>query len=212
MTTKSLVVALSLSVAAGVAAHAQQAVRTPVAPAPLPVGQADMIRLQTAMVAAQAAAVRPGDEALPCEALDKELVSTMTSPAIQAYAAQTNAAFAQQITAQQQKKTPMAAQSAAAMAAALVPAAGMAGMAQMPQVTPGQPMTPQQMQAAMQAQQQASIAYMNQLAPIMPALMRSQRVTMLAMAKNCTWATGGLGLYPGAVLPGAVPPAATRSR
>jgi hypothetical protein len=71
-------------------------------------------------------------------------------------------------------------------------------------------MTPQQMQAAMQAQQQASIAYMNQLAPIMPALMRSQRVTMLAMAKNCTWATGGLGLYPGAARPGAVPPARSR--
>jgi len=208
---RSLAVALSLSLAAGVAAHAQT-VRTPVAPAPVAAGQADMIKLQTAMVAAQAAAVKPGDEALPCEALDKELVSTMTSPAIQAYAAQSNAAFAQQITAQQQKKTPMAAQAAAAMAAALVPAAGMAAMAQMPQVAPGQPMTPQQMQAAMQAQQQASVAYMSQLAPIMPALIRSQRVTMLAMAKNCTWATGGLALSPGAVLPGAVPPGVPRGR
>jgi hypothetical protein len=171
-----------------------------------------MMKLQTTMIAAQQAAIKPGDESLPCEALDKELVSTMNSPAIQAYAAQTNAAFAQQLTAQQQKKTPMAAQAAAAMAAALVPAPGMAGMAQMPQVTPGQPMTPQQMQAVMEAQQQASIAYMNQLAPIMPALMRSQRVTMLAMAKNCTWANGGLGLYPGAALPGAVPSGPARPR
>jgi len=108
----------------------------------------------------------------------------------------------------------MAPQAAAAMAAALVPGAGMAGMPTMPQVTPGQPMTPQQMQQAIAAQQQASIAYMNQLAPIMPALMRSQRVTMLGMTKNCTWATGGLSLNPGAAVPGATPPgiAVPRSR
>ena len=46
---------------------------------------------------------------------------------------------------------------------------------------------------------------MNQLAPIMPTLMRSQRVTQLAMMKNCAWATGGLGLYPNAVSPDAIP-------
>jgi hypothetical protein len=59
-------------------------------------------------------------------------------------------------------------------------------------------MTPQQMQQAMAAQQQMAMKYMNDLAPIMPALMRSQRVGMLAMMKNCAWATGA-GLYPGAV-------------
>jgi hypothetical protein len=193
--------------AAAVAAHAQN-VRTPAAPEALVPGQADMMKLQTAMIAAQQAAIKPGDEALPCEALDKELVSTMNSPAIQAYAAKTNAAYAQEIAAQQQKKTPMAAQTAAAMAAALAPAAGMTGMASMPPVAPGQAMTPQQMQQMIAAQQQASIAYMNQLAPIMPALMRSQRVTMLALAKNCTWATGGLNLYPGAGVPAAIPPGA----
>jgi len=73
-------------------------------------------------------------------------------------------------------------------------------------------MTPQQMQQAVAAQQQAAVAYMNQLAPIMPALMRSQRVTMLAVAKNCTWATGGLGLYPGAAVPTAIPPGAVVPR
>jgi hypothetical protein len=136
----------------------------------------------------------------------------MNSPAIQAYAAKTNAAYAQEIAAQQQKKTPLAAQTAAAMAAALVPAAGMAGLAQMPQVVPGQAMTPQQMQQMIAAQQQATIAYMNQLAPIMPALMRSQRITMLAMTKNCTWATGGLGPYPVATVPTAIPPGAVVPR
>jgi len=197
--SKRFVVGLSLTLASVAVAQAQS-VRTPVAP-------------QVA-VPAQASAVKPGDEALPCEALQKELVSTMQDPAILTYAAKTNAAYAKELEAQQQKKTPLAPQAAAAMAAALVPGAGMAGMPAMPQVTPGQPMTPQQMQQAIAAQQQASIAYMNQLAPIMPALMRSQRVTMLGMTKNCTWATGGLTLYPGAAVPGAIPPgtAVPRSR
>jgi hypothetical protein len=209
--SKPLAVALSLTLAVGVA-HAQN-VRTPVAPQVAVPAQADMMKFQTAMVAAQTAAVTPGDEALPCDALQKELVSTMQDPAILAYAAKTNAAYAKQLEAQQQKKTPMAPQAAAAMAAALAPGAAMAGTP-MPSVVPGQPMTPQQMQQVIAAQQQASIAYMNQLTPIMPALVRSQRVTMLGMTKNCSWATDGLNLYPGAAVPGAVAPgtAVPRSR
>ena len=209
--SKSLAVACLLTLALAVAADAQN-VRTPVAPQAAVPAQAEMIRLQTAMIAAQQAAIKSGDEALPCEALDKELVSTMNSPAIQAYAAQTNPVYAQTLVAQQQKTTPMAPQTAAAMAAALVQGAGMAGMAPMPPVVPGQPVTPQQMQQAIAAQQQASIAYMNQLTPLMPALMRSQRVTMLAMTKNCVWASGGLGLYPGAAVPGAITPGAAVPR
>ena len=50
-----------------------------------------MLKWQSAMVAAQAASIKPGDEALPCEALHKELVSSMNAPAIQQYAAKTNA-------------------------------------------------------------------------------------------------------------------------
>jgi len=197
--TKSLALAVSLSVAAAVVAHAQT-VRTPVAPAPMAM-QADMLKWQSAMVAAQQAAIKPGDEALPCEALHKELVSSMNAPAIQEYAAKTDAAFARELAASQ-KKGAMTAETAAALAASLASGPGMTGM---PQLAPGQQMTPQQMQQAMLAQQQASIAYMNQLAPIMPTLMRSQRVTQLAMMKNCAWATGGLGLYPNAVSPDAIP-------
>ena len=74
---KSLL-ALGLSVIASAAIHAQT-VRTPVAPAPVVSAQADMMKWQSAMVAAQAAAIKPGDEALPCEALHKELVSSMNA-------------------------------------------------------------------------------------------------------------------------------------
>lgn len=206
--SKSLIV-LSLTLAATAAAHAQN-VRTPVAPAPVVApAQADMMKLQMSMMEAQQKAIKPGDEALPCEALQKELLSTVNDPTIQAYAAKTNAAYAKDIESQQ-KKGPMTADAAAALVAALTAGAATPAAAGMPAIAPGQTMTPQQMQQMMLAQQQASIAYMNQLAPIMPALMRSQRVTMLAVTKNCTWATGGAALYPGvapAVSPG-VPPGA----
>ena len=123
--SKSFVVALSLSLAAG-AAHAQT-VRTPVAPAPLTL-QADMLKWQSAMVAAQQAAIKPGDEALPCEALHKELVSSMNAPAIQQYAAKTDAAYAKELAAQQ-KRGEMTAATAAALAASLASGPGMTGMA-----------------------------------------------------------------------------------
>lgn len=196
---KSLSV-LALSVIASAAMHAQT-VRTPVAPAPVS-AQADMMKWQSAMVAAQAAAVKPGDEALPCEALHKELVSSMNDPAIQAYAAKTDAAYAKELAARE-KKGAMTAEAAAALAASLASGPAMTGLPPMP-TGPGQPMTPQQMQQAMLAQQQASIAYMNQLAPIMPVLMRSQRVSQLAAMKNCAWMTGGVGVNHG-VAPGAIP-------
>jgi hypothetical protein len=202
--SKSLIV-LSLTLAVTAAAHAQN-VRTPVAPAPVVApAQADMMKLQMTMMDAQQKAIKPGDEALPCEALQKELLSTMNDPAIQAYAAKTNAAYAKEAA---QKKGPMTPDAAATLAAALAAGAATTGAAGMPAITPGQAMTPQQMQQMMAAQQQASIAYMSQLAPIMPALMRSQRVTMLAVTKNCVWATGGAALYPGVapgVAPGSIP-------
>jgi hypothetical protein len=194
---RSVMLFVALVVGAGVAAHAQ-AVRTPVAPQPL-----DMKNFETAMMAAQAAAIKTGDETLGCEALQKELVSTMTDPAIQAYAAKTNAALAKDLTAKDKTRAAMTPETAAALAASLNPAMMMAGLNGAGGLVPGQQMTPQQMQQVMMAQMQA-------VAAIMPAMMRTQRVTQLAMVKNCTWATGaGLGLYPGTVRPGVVLPQGT---
>jgi hypothetical protein len=195
--TKSFVVTLSFTIGITITAAAQT-VRTPLAPAPVAAMQTDALKLQTAMMAAQAAAIKPGDEALPCPVLQTELVSTMNDPAILAYAERTNAAFAKE-----KKLTPEA---AAALATSLVPGAAMAGMS--PMALAAQPMTPQQMQQVMAAQQQATMAYMAQLTPLLPALMRSQRVMMLGAVKSCGWATGGLGLYPGATIPRADPPTA----
>ena len=195
-----------------VAAAQQPKDRTPVAPQiQVPGAPADMMKLQMTMMEAQQKSIKPGDEALPCEALQKELVSTMNDPAIQAYAAKTNEAYAKELATQ--KKPGMTPDAAAALAAALTSGAGLNGLGGMPNVTPGQAMTPQQMQQAIAAQQQATMAYMNQLAPIMPSLMRSQRVTQLALVKNCVWATGGLALTPGTLPPSVpLPPTAPRPR
>jgi len=198
---KTLIRVLALCSVAGVIAHAQT-VRTPVAPAPAMV---DMQRLQASMMAAQAAAIKPGDEALPCEVLHKELISSMNTPEILALAAKSSDATARQLATQERPKGVMKPESAAALAAALASGMTMGAMPSMAPPVPGQQMTAQQMQQMMLAQQQAMVAYMNQIAPIMPALMRSQRVTQLAAVKSCTWMTGGLGLYPGVAIPEVAP-------
>src|SRR5688572_19358640 len=142
--------------------------------------------MQAAMMAAQASAVRPGDEALGCEPLQKELVASMNDPVMQAYAAKSSAVAAKQLMTRDKTKTAMTPEAAAALAAALNPAAAFAGLAGMPT------------QAQVAQSQQIMMEQMKQLATIMPVLMRSQRVMMLAAIKNCTWATG-LGLFPGFV-------------
>jgi hypothetical protein len=189
---KSLVFALSLSLMAGLTAQAQTArTRTPIAPAPL-----DAQNLQAAMIAAQAAAIKPGDEALGCDALQRELVTAMNDPSIQAYTARSDAAYARELAIREKTKAPMTAEAAAALVASLSPGMTMAGLSGVP----GQPVNAAQMQQAMLAQ-------MQQLAVIMPVLMRSQRVMQLSYVKSCTWITGGLGLYPGPVVPRTVAPA-----
>jgi hypothetical protein len=142
-----------------------QAARTPAVAPTL----ADMQKLQTAMVAAQAASIHKGDEALGCDALQKELTATMNDPSIQAYAAKTNAAVGKELASKDKTKGALTPEAAAALSAALAPAMMAPGLDQM-----------------------------NQVVTIMPVLMRSQRVTQLAFVKNCAWATGGV-LSPGVV-------------
>ena len=124
--------------------------------------------LMTAMVAAQAKAVRPGDEALACPALEKELMATMNDPAIQTYAAKSGALAEKQALAAAKAQGPQAPQAAAALAATL--GAGLPGP------------------AAQMAQDQ--LAHMKVLLPILPQMMRSQQLMALAFAKQCAWIAG----------------------
>jgi len=123
--------------------------QTPTAPA-VPKQYQEMA---TAMAAAQAKAVRPGDEALGCAAIEKELVASMNDPAIQAYAAKSAAAAQLPAGARDGRGAPTP-QAAAAMAAALSSnaaiAAAIAGAGATPRGAVSPP-TPQQAQAIQQA-------------------------------------------------------------
>ena len=134
--------------------------------------QADMMNFQAAMMKAQAGAVRPGDEAASCPALDKEMVAVMNDPAMKAYAAKTNPV---PLGKSPGAMTPAA---AAALAKTLTPDAALTGM-------PGMTGMPTQAQIAMS--QKLMVDQMKHVTPVLPALMRSQRLMMLAAVKQCKW-------------------------
>lgn len=141
--------------------------------------------MAAAMQAAQARAMRPGDEALPCAALEKELVASMNDPAIQAHAAKSAAAAQKNVTAEK-SKAPMTPQAAAALAAALGAGGGLPpGLAARGDLA-----------AQAQAAQKLQAEQMKQMVPIMPQIMRSQRVMQLAAVKQCSWMFGASPFAP----------------
>ena len=144
--------------------------------------------MAAAMQAAQARAIRPGDEALPCAALEKELVASMNDPAIQAHAAKSAAAAQKNATALEKSKAPMTPQAAAALAAALGAGGGLP-----PGLAGGLPpglAAKGDYAAQAQAAQKLQAEQMKQMVPVMPQIMRSQRVMQLAAIKQCSWMFG----------------------
>jgi hypothetical protein len=141
-------------------------------------------QMEQSQADAQAAASRPGDEALTCEQLENEIATTMDDPEVQQVMVQ-NGAFAEGQMAQMREAQGRArAQIATGMfmgfASSFIPGLGYAQMAQ------------QQMQAAqMQRQQQQNMADMmamsERMSSIMPQLMRGQRVYELGQAKSCAF-------------------------
>ena len=136
--------------------------------------------LMVAMTAAQAKAIRPGDESMACPAIEKELLTSMNDPAIQAYAEKAGALAQKQALAAAKVQSTAAPQAAAALAAAL------GGGIAVPGATPGMPaMTAQQIQGA-----QNPVAQMKLLLPILPQMMRSQQLVALAIGRQCAWIAG----------------------
>lgn len=127
--------------------------------------------------AAAAAARRPGDESLGCEAIQAEIQATMASPELAEYFATTGAAAQRDLAAMQSAQ--------AAVLGAPAPGPG----------TPGQPAVSLPPAGALAAQAATSqrladhARQMEQLSAIMPLLMRSQRLTELAVLKGCDWLT-----------------------
>jgi hypothetical protein len=151
-----------------------------------------MMKMQMAMADAQAKASRPGDNAMSCDALRVELETMMRDPAVQA-TAKANGAVAQEKLDELEKGKAEAKGAAAAqmatslfsgLASAFVPGLGM--------MTGGAQQAAARAQAAQgQAQaaknQQDMIAMGDRMIPIMPQIMRGNRLMELAQAKKCDW-------------------------
>jgi hypothetical protein len=146
--------------------------------------EAQASNMMAAQAAAEAAAARPGDEALSCEALQTEMQTTMNDPKVQASIASMGAS------AQTQMDKMKSAQAGALAGAATTSALGIAGS-----FIPGLSWLSQ---GAMMAQQASIAGQMNEanktraqmmgdITSVMPQLYRGQRVYDLATAKNCAF-------------------------
>lgn len=139
-------------------------------------------QLEASMAAAQAQAIRPGDETLTCEQLETEMVSSMQDPAVQeviaAQGAEAQARIDQMNALAGQARAQMGVSLFMGLASAFVPGLGYAQMIQQ-----------RAMAAQQQRQAQEHMAQMMQMSErmssIMPQMMRGQRVYELAQAKQC---------------------------
>ena len=149
-------------------------------------------KLQKAMAEAQAKATRPGDNALTCDAIQNEMVASMRDPAVTAAATKAGAWGADQ----QRKFEEASGASKAAMAGqrAMGLASSLGSM-----FLPGLGMVTGRAQGAMARAQAAQDAgavernmqqleeRMNEMIPILPQMMRGQRLLELAQGRKCDW-------------------------
>ena len=135
--------------------------------------------MQSSLAAAEAAANRPGDESLGCEALQAELVANAKDPAVQSYVAKSGA-IAQDKLAAMNAAAGMGTQAAMTIMSSVVPGGAWAGYgASVAQAEAGKA------QAARNMQQQMQLA--QAMMTIMPQMMRAQRVIELAQRRDCQW-------------------------
>ena len=143
-------------------------------------------QLQERLAAAEAAAVRPGDEALGCDGLATELVAVAKDPAVQAYVAKAGADAQKKYAAMEAAAAGMAAQTAFSLFGSIVPGGGWAGhSAAVAQAEA------QKLQAARNIQQ--SMQQAQEMMSIMPQMMRGNRVIQLAQARDCAWLKEAMG-------------------
>lgn len=169
-----------------------------------------MDKLQKAMADAQAKAPRPGDNALTCDAIQNEIVTSMRDPAVTATATKMGAWASDQQRkldeASGAAKGAMAGQMAMGLASSIasmfVPGLGMfTGRAQ---AAAAQAQAAQaSVEAARNIQQLEE--RMNDMIPILPQMMRGQRLVELAQAGKCDWLAGA-GVPPGGDPSGTVQP------
>jgi hypothetical protein len=160
-----------------------------------PMQNDQMEKLQKAMTDAQAKAARPGDDALTCDALQNEIVTSMRDPVVTATATRMGAWSAEQQRKMDEASSASKGTMAGQMAMGLASSLGS-------MFVPGLSMFTGRAQAAA-AQAQAAQASadaarnmeqiqerMNDMIPILPQMMRGQRLMQLAQARKCDWVAG----------------------
>ncbi len=156
----------------------------PLQPAAAQAPEDMMARMEAAQAEAQAQAVRPGDEALSCDALQAEMVATMQDPAVQAHMAQSGAWAQGQLDAAGEARSQMMGQMSVniflGLASSFIPGAGFAQMAAQRAMAAGQQAQADQHMAGMMQQAEGAMT-------IMPQLMRGQRLYELGQAKQCAF-------------------------
>jgi hypothetical protein len=149
-------------------------------------------KLQKAMAEAEAKARRSGDNALTCDAIQNEIVSSMRDPAVTAAATKAGAWGADQQhkleEASGASKAAMAGHMAMGLASSLgsmfLPGLGLVtGRAQ---GAVAQAQAAQDAAAAARSNQQLD-ERMNDMMSILPQLMRGQRLLELAQGRKCDW-------------------------
>lgn len=153
-------------------------------PLAMPVPAQDLAQYQKlaeAMEKAEREAVRPGDERLDCGALEQQVVSAVNAPVVQDYIAKAGRRAEEDRARIRPDPAAMTAQAAVTAFSSIVPGGGWAGMASAAGQAAGA-----QAQAAQNIQQRMQQA--NEMATILPNMMRGQRLIELAQAGKCEWA------------------------
>jgi hypothetical protein len=167
-----------------------------------------MQKLQTAMADAQTKAIRPGDAAMNCEALQGALQAAVLDPAVQTVAKQNGAVAQEQLDAIEKGTAEAKAAAATRIASGMVQGLASAFVPGAGAFTAASQQAAARAQAA-QAQTQVAKnlqdmnAMMDRMIVILPQLMRGQHVMELAYGKQCPWIMSAI---PPGANPFAAPP------
>ena len=141
----------------------------------------DYQAMAQAMEKAQADASKPGDDKLTCEQLQDQLVTVTQDPAFQGYVEAAGADAQKKQEAMKAAEGRIAVERCRTLLMAVMPGAAMPGMAAAQAQAQAQGANAMN-QAAARMQQ------MEKMMPLLPSIMRGQRVVELAVAKRCEWA------------------------
>jgi hypothetical protein len=140
----------------------------------------EMAAFDRALDDAIAQASRPGDERLSCDQLQAEIVATMQDPAVQTAVAENGAQAQQQLDLMNAAQGAMRAQIGVSLfmglASAFIPGMGYL-----------QPLMEARQERQRQETMERAAQMLERMLPIMPQMMRGQRLYELAQAQQCAF-------------------------